>query len=143
MSTKKRWRPTKIDELTVKKLEDSFKHWFNITEACSNAGISREAYYKKLNSDPKFLDRMEYSQNFPFFFAKSKIFEAMNSKDIALAAKYALEFLKRRSPERSDKKEPIQENYQPFTHITIRSVETGELIDEIPIQPARQHLNHF
>jgi hypothetical protein len=48
---------------------------------------------------------MEYSQNFPFFFAKSKIFEAMNSKDIALAAKYALEFLKRRSPERNDKKD--------------------------------------
>ena len=57
MMTKKRWRPTKIDELTVKKLEDSFKCWFNVSEACSNAGISRETYYKKLNSDPKFLDR--------------------------------------------------------------------------------------
>ena len=119
MATKKRWRPTKIDELTVKKLEDSFKHWFNVTEACSNAGISREAYYKKLNSDPKFLDRMEYSQNFPFFFAKSKIFEAMNSKDIALAAKYALEFLKRRSPERSDKKDNKLDSTPRFTSIEI------------------------
>lgn len=140
--TKKRWRPTKIDELTVKKLEDSFKHWFNVTEACSNAGISRETYYNKLNSDPKFLDRMEYSQNFPFFFAKSKIFEAMNSKDIALAAKYALEFLKRRSPERSDKKENKQQNFQPFTHVRIQEVETGELIDKFAIPSSQPFCNN-
>lgn len=131
MATKKRWRPTKIDELTVKKLEDSFKCWFNVTEACSNAGISREAYYKKLNSDPKFLDRMEYSQNFPFFFAKSKIFEAMNSKDIALAAKYALEFLKRRSPERSDKKDNKLDYTPRFTSIEIVDA-TGDNLIENP-----------
>lgn len=99
----KRWRRTKLDELTVKKLEDSFKYWLTVKEACSCAGISRETYYRKFNSDSKFRDKIEYFQNFPFIFAKSKIFEAMNSKDIALAAKYALEFLKRRDPERKDK----------------------------------------
>lgn len=30
-----------------------------------------------------------------------------------------------------------------WSHITIKSAETGELIDEIPIQPTQPHLNHF
>jgi hypothetical protein len=43
----------------------------------------------------------------------------MNSKDIALAAKYALEFLKRRSPERSDKKDNKLDSTPRFTSIEI------------------------
>jgi len=96
MATKKRWRHTKLDDLTVKKLADSFKYWLTVTEACSNAGISRETFYRNYDSNSEFRDKMDYSKNFPFIFAKSKIFEAMNSKDIALAAKYALEFLKKK-----------------------------------------------
>ena len=72
---------------------------------------------------------MEYSQNFPFFFAKSKIFEAMNSKDIALAAKYALEFLKRRSPERSDKKDNKLDSTPRFTSIEIIDATEDNLLE--------------
>ena len=123
MSIKKRGRPSKLDELTVKKLEDSFKYWLTVKEACSCAGISRETFYRKFNSDSEFRDKMEYFQNFPFIFAKSKIFEAMNSKDLALAAKYALEFLKRRDPERKDK---ADNNISPvwFSSIVIKDATT-------------------
>ena len=107
MNTKKRWRPTKLNDLTVNKLENAFKHWLTIKEACSCAKISRETFYRKYNSDSEFRDKIEYFQKFPFIFAKSKIFEAMNSKDLTLAAKYALEFLKRRDPERNDKRDNI------------------------------------
>lgn len=100
---KKRWRPSKLDNITVGKLEDIFKAGWTVTEACSYAGICRDTYYEYLNKNKDFSDKMERAKVFPFIFAKHKIFEAMNSKDLALAAKYALEFLKRRDPERKDK----------------------------------------
>ena len=62
---------------------------------------------------------MERARAFPFIYAKKKLFEAINSKDINIAAKYALEFLKRRDPERSDKKENKLDFTPRFTSIEI------------------------
>ena len=56
-------------------------------------------------------------------------FEAMNSKDIALAAKYALEFLKRRSPERSDKKDNKLDSTPRFTSIEIIDATEDNLLE--------------
>ena len=114
----KRWRPTKINEESVGKLEEIFKRDWNVSEACSYAGIHRDTYYQNLKKNKEFSDRMERARMFPFIYAKKKLFEAIGSKDPNISAKYALEFLRRRDPEWKDKKDDTVENIW-FTSITI------------------------
>lgn len=104
-SDRKRWRPTIFTDEIVKKLEDSFKVGSTVIQACTYAGISKQDYYNWIKKNDDFFDQMEQAQNFPYIFSKEAIFKAIGSKDIALSAKYALEFLKRRDPERKDKQE--------------------------------------
>ena len=118
-SPTKRWRPSKLNDITVGKLEEVFKRDWSVSEACSYAGIHRDTYYEYLNKNKEFSDRMERARAFPFIYAKKKLFEAINSKDINIAAKYALEFLKRRDPERTDKKENKLDFTPRFTSIEI------------------------
>ena len=55
---KKVGRPPKINEDCVNKLEQAFSIGASDTEACSFAGISRQAYYVYIKNNPKFLDRI-------------------------------------------------------------------------------------
>ena len=117
------WRPSKLNEDVIKKLEKAFRVWGSITQACKYAGISIQDYYNWIQKNKGFFDKMEQARNFPFIFAKTKIFEAMNSNELSLASKNALEFLRRRDPERKDKTE---------TTATVESLsdEDKALIDE-------------
>ena len=45
----KRWRPSKLDDYTVGKLEEAFKRCANVSEACFYAWIHRDTYYYNLN----------------------------------------------------------------------------------------------
>lgn len=60
IEVKKVGRPTKINDTTVKKLEESFAIGANDTEACSYAGISRQTYYTYLKHNPQFFDRVQH-----------------------------------------------------------------------------------
>lgn len=55
---KKIGRPPKINDECVKKLEQAFSIGATDTEACSFAGISRQAYYLYIKKNPDFLDRI-------------------------------------------------------------------------------------
>lgn len=114
----KRWRPSKLDDYTVGKLEEAFKRCASVSEACFYAWIHRDTYYYNLNKNKEFSDKMERAKVFPFIYAKKKLFEAISSKDVNISAKYALEFLKRRDPEWKDKRDDTVENIW-FTSITI------------------------
>ena len=102
MSSKKTknkwWRPTRLNDLVLKKLEESLKVGSSISQACIYAGISQQDYFNRIKKHKWFFERMEDFKNFPFIFAKEAVFKAINSKDTALSAKYAIEFLKRRDP---------------------------------------------
>src|SRR4051812_9405700 len=81
-------RPSSFTDDLVKKLEEAFMIDATITEACAFANISRQAYYDQCERDPKFLDRMERAQQFPFMMAKKVVFQAMQLNDGALALKF-------------------------------------------------------
>lgn len=51
-------RPLKVDYKIIIKLADAIQHNANITDACRYAGISRDTYYRHLNSEEVFAERM-------------------------------------------------------------------------------------
>ena len=112
------WRPTRLTDEVLKKLEDAFKVGASISQACIYAGISQQDYFNWIKKYERFFERMEGFKNFPYVFSKEAIFKAINSKDPNVSAKYALEFLKRRDPDRKDKQETTNLDYS-FTWITI------------------------
>ncbi|OGL31860.1 hypothetical protein A3E76_03425 [Candidatus Saccharibacteria bacterium RIFCSPHIGHO2_12_FULL_44_22] len=52
-------RPPKVDMKTIYKLADALQHSSTVSDACRHANISRDTYYRYLNSEPVFKERME------------------------------------------------------------------------------------
>ena len=104
------WRPTKFNEKIVGKLIDAFKRDATTEEACAYARINKDTFYEWYRKNKRFSDEIEQAKLFPHMFAKTKFFEALNSKDSNLSFKAALEYLRRRNPERKDKSENLNFN---------------------------------
>ena len=110
MKPKIRWRPTKINDESVRKLEEAFKRDATIAEACAYAGISRETFYANLRKNKYFSDKIDACKLFPHIFAKQTLFKCMQSRNEAIALKAALEFLRRRNDDYKDKSESTNIN---------------------------------
>lgn len=64
MATKKAvGRPTKVDYRIMIKLADAIQHNASVTEACRHARISRDTFYRHLNSEEVFAEKMVTAQN--------------------------------------------------------------------------------
>ena len=108
-----RWRPTKLNEEVVQKLEEIFKIDWTVDEACNYAWISRRIYYYRLEENEDFLHRMEKAQQFPFILARKVLMKWMTSKNESISLKAWTEFLSRREPRYSNKNTEIQKPYEP------------------------------
>lgn len=51
-------RPSKINYRVIIKLADAIQHNATITEACRYSGISRDTYYRHLNTQRVFAEKM-------------------------------------------------------------------------------------
>lgn len=51
-------RPPKVNYKLMNKLADAIQHNSNITDACRYAGISRDTYYRHLNNEEVFAEKM-------------------------------------------------------------------------------------
>lgn len=59
MATKKAvGRPTKVDYRIIIKLADAIQHNSTVTEACRHARISRDTFYRHLNNEEVFAEKM-------------------------------------------------------------------------------------
>jgi len=59
METKKAvGRPHKINYRTIIRLADAIQHNANISEACRYTGISRDTFYRYLNTNAVFAEKM-------------------------------------------------------------------------------------
>lgn len=51
-------RPSKVDYKIIIKLADSIQHNSTVTEACRYAGISRDTFYRHLNNESVFAEKI-------------------------------------------------------------------------------------
>jgi|GEM_PF-4971792 len=79
---------TKHDENIVQVLETAFHNGYNITEACQQADISREIYYRWLRDDDIFSYRMSVAQSALNRKAKTNVFDAINNGDPNISLRY-------------------------------------------------------
>ena len=85
-------RPTVFTQITVHKLEQAFMIGCSVEEACLVSGVSRSAYYKQLDRDPDFVDRMAYFQALPVLVARYTLMKSIHEGNV----KSAMWFLERK-----------------------------------------------
>lgn len=51
-------RPSKVDYRIIIKLADAIQHNASVTEACRHARISRDTFYRHLNKEGVFAEKM-------------------------------------------------------------------------------------
>ena len=56
-------RPSKVNYKIIIKLADAIQQSASISDACRYAGISRDTYYRHLNSGLAFAERMQSAKN--------------------------------------------------------------------------------
>lgn len=106
MAKNKGWRPTKMTDDLVRKLEEIFKIDWTVWEACSRAWIWTTTYYERIEKDKNFADNMKRAQDYPFILARKTLMKGMQEGD----NKSAIEYLKRRDKRYRDKSENINTN---------------------------------
>jgi len=88
---KKVGRPTKMDEITVKKLEDAYANDASDEQACFLANISKQTLYNYQELHPEFVDRKQALKDLIKYQAKAKIKEAINTEKEPNTSKWYLE----------------------------------------------------
>ena len=83
--------PVKLDDLTVKKLEDAFKLGCSVSEACFSADISRQTYYNWIDSFPQMKERFDSLKENPIFLARKSVVDGLQGNP-----ELALKFLERK-----------------------------------------------
>jgi ACT domain-containing protein len=56
-------RPPKVNYKIMVKLADAIQHNANITDACRYAGISRDTFYRYLNNEEVFAEKMAIAKD--------------------------------------------------------------------------------
>ena len=80
-------RPTKMTEMTVKKLEEAFLLGCTDIEACLYAGISKQTLYNYQEQVPEFIDRKEVLKANPVMKARKVLLDALDDDDRNIANK--------------------------------------------------------
>jgi ACT domain-containing protein len=88
VAIKSRGRPTIFNQDTVHKLEQAFAMSCTVEEACSISGVSRSAYYKRLENDRQFMDKMERAKLFMIIQARHTVCKAIRAGDIKTSIWY-------------------------------------------------------
>ena len=65
----------------VAELTSAFQDGLNITQACWQAGISRDFYYDRMNKDLDFADKMSRAREFPSMNSRKNIVTAIKKGD--------------------------------------------------------------
>ena len=122
VTTRTRGRPTVFDQDTVHKLEQLFSLGCTTDVACRISGVSRSAYYKKIETDHDFMDKMERSKLYAVFLARQTIVREIEAGNV----KVAMWFLERKRRDEfgncnhSHKTTHTIDNFDEFTDEELR-----------------------
>jgi hypothetical protein len=106
-------RPTKMDELTVKKLEEAFTNGATDVQACFYAGITKQTLYNYQNKNPEFIDRKEGLKAQLGLIAKNVLAKSIRTDNNSNDAKWYLE--RKEKAEFSTREEVTGANGEPLT----------------------------
>lgn len=82
--------PVKLDDITVKKIEEALALDCSIEEVCLMANISKQTYYNWINSFPELKERFDVLRSTPFLKARKTINDSLSNPQ------YAFEYMKRK-----------------------------------------------
>jgi hypothetical protein len=82
--------PVKLDDTTVKKIEEASALDCSIKETCLYANITRQTYYNWINSFPELKERFDILRSTPFLKARRTIVESLKEPQ------HAFEYMKRK-----------------------------------------------
>lgn len=91
MAVNKDGKFTKLDDKTIKLLEEAFAMDCPVTEACLFANITTPTYYSWIKKNPKLEERFNALRENPFLIARTTIL-----KGISESPQYAFEYMKRK-----------------------------------------------
>lgn len=80
-------RPTVVTPEVVAKLTAAFRLDVTVEEACLQAGISKDTYYRKVKEDEAFSDEMERARQYATMVARQTVIREIET-DGSLALKY-------------------------------------------------------
>lgn len=83
--------PTKLDDLTVKKLEEAFAMDCSIAEACLMANISKQTYFNWVESFPELKERFDQLRQSPVLLARTTVVNAVKRNPVI-----AMQYLERK-----------------------------------------------
>lgn len=104
-------KPTVVTTDVVALLISAFQDGLNVTQACWQAGIGRDAYYDRYNVDPEFADKMDRAREFPSMNSRKGIVKAIKNGDVH-SMKWWLE--RRSKDEFSTRQEVTGRGGRPF-----------------------------
>lgn len=82
--------PVKLDDITVKKIEEALALDCSIEEVCLMANITRQTYYNWVNSFPELKERFDILRASPFLKARKTINDSLANPQ------FAFEYMKRK-----------------------------------------------
>ena len=82
--------PVKLDDITVKKIEEALALDCSIEETCLMANISKQTYYNWTASFPELKERFDLLRATPFLKARQTINNSLSNPQ------YAFEYMKRK-----------------------------------------------
>lgn len=82
--------PVKLDDITVKTIEEALALDCSIEEVCLMANISKQTYYNWVNSFPELKERFDVLRASPFLKARKTINDSLSNPQ------YAFEYMKRK-----------------------------------------------
>jgi hypothetical protein len=115
---------SKFSDETVRKLEDAFLMDCTVEEACLNADITQDTYYRWIKENPKLSERFERLRNNPYLIARKTIIEGIKENP-ELALKY---MERKKKNEFSTKSEMDVNNNITVVDETIKKI--NDLLDE-------------
>jgi hypothetical protein len=125
-------RPQVMTPEVVALLVSAFRDGLNITQACWQAGISRESYYHHINSDPELSDKMDRAQQFLSMNSRQNISKAVQSGDLN-TSKWLLE--RKNKDEFSTRQELTGKGGKPLATAVLSPEEQAEIDGTLTAKP--------